>query len=323
MELVYVTMPFEGKQRERLEAALPGAEFVYCPAPEMDETALKRADVIIGNVPPAALKGAERLQFLQLNSAGSDQYAAPGVLREGVALCNASGAYGLAISEHILAGVLVLMKKLDRYGCNQQAHVWRSEGEVRSISGATFLIVGAGDIGLTLAKKAKALGAYNIGVRRTQRAKPEALDEVYTMDALDSLLPRADVAVFSLPKTPETTHLIGKERLARMKRDALLVNVGRGNCVVTGDLVEALRQNTIGGAVLDVVDPEPLPAEHPLWDCENLVLTPHISGDYHLPKTLENIQDIAIANLGAWRRGEALRNVVNPATGYRTLGTER
>lgn len=323
MKLVYVTMPFEGEQRERLEAALPGAEFCYCLAPEIEEAAVKRADVIIGNVPVAALQGAEKLQFLQLNSAGSDQYAAPGVLREGVTLCNASGAYGLAISEHMLAGILVLFKKLDRYGRNQQAHVWRSEGQVRSISGATFLIVGAGDIGSSLAKKTKALGAYNIGVRRTPRAKPDTLDEVYTMDALDSLLPRADVVALSLPKSPETTHLMGKERMARMKRDALLVNVGRGDCVVTGDLVEALRQGVIGGAVLDVTDPEPLPEEHPLWDCENLVLTPHVSGFYHLPKTLENIQNIAIANLSAWHRGETLRSVVNLTTGYRTLGAEQ
>ncbi len=319
MPFVYVSMPFEGDRRAALEAALPGGEFCYCPAPEVDDAALARADVVIGNVPPAKLALAQKLRFLQLNSAGSNEYAAPGVLPEGVALCNASGAYGLAISEHILAGVLTLMKKLHLYARNQQRHVWRSEGQVRSISGSTFLIVGAGDIGGALATRAKALGAYTIGIRRTARQKPAFLDEVYAMDALDDLLPRADAVVLSLPKTPETTHLMDTARLRRIKPDGILVNVGRGDCVVTDDLVAALRSGGIGGAVLDVTDPEPLPEHHPLWDCENLVLTPHVSGFYHLPATLYNIQSIAIRNLSAWGKGEALENTVDRATGYRKL----
>ncbi len=319
MSFVYVSMPFGGDRRESLEAALPGGEFFYCPAPELDVAALTRADVIIGNVPPAKLTLAQNLRFLQLNSAGSNEYAAPGVLPEGAVLCNASGAYGLAISEHILAGVLTLMKKLHLYARNQQRHVWRSEGQVRSVSGSTFLIVGAGDIGGTLAAKAKALGAYTIGIRRTVRTLPDALDEGYTMDALDELLPRADVVVLSLPKTPETTHLMNAARLARMKPDGILVNVGRGDCVVTDDLTAALRAGSIGGAVLDVTNPEPLPDDHPLWDCGNLVLTPHVSGFYHLPATLYNIQSIAIRNLTAWGRGEALENTVDFSTGYRKL----
>ncbi|MCD8086181.1 MAG: D-2-hydroxyacid dehydrogenase [Clostridiales bacterium] len=319
MPFVYVSMPFEGDRRAQLEAALPGGDFFYCPAPEVDDGALTRADVVIGNVPPAKLALAQKLRFLQLNSAGSNDYAAPGVLPEGTALCNASGAYGLAISEHILAGVLTLIKKLHLYARNQQRHVWRSEGQVRSIFGSTFLIVGAGDIGGTLAAKAKALGACTVGVRRTARQKPAFLDEVYTMDALDDLLPRADVVVLSLPKTPETTHLMNAARLGRMKPDGILVNVGRGDCVVTEDLVAALQAGRIGGAVLDVTDPEPLPEDHPLWDCENLVLTPHVSGFYHLPATLYNIQSIAIRNLTAWGRGEGLENVVDFSTGYRKL----
>ncbi|MCD8368506.1 MAG: D-2-hydroxyacid dehydrogenase [Clostridiales bacterium] len=319
MPFVYVSMPFEGERRAELEAALPGGAFFYCPAPEIDDAALAKADVIIGNVPPARLALAQNLRFLQLNSAGSNEYAAPGVLPEGVALCNASGAYGLAISEHILAGVLTLMKKLHLYARNQQGHVWRSEGQVRSIAGSTFLIVGAGDIGGTLASKARALGAYTIGIRRTARALPETLDEGYTLDALDELLPRADVVVLSLPKTPETTHLMNAARLRRMKPDGILVNVGRGDCVVTDDLVAALQTGSIGGAVLDVTDPEPLLEGHPLWNCENLVLTPHVSGFYHLPATLYNIQSIAIRNLAAWGRGEALENAVDFSTGYRKL----
>jgi phosphoglycerate dehydrogenase-like enzyme len=322
MSFVYVSMPFAGAQRQRLESVLPDAEFYYCPFPAVDREAIARADVIIGNVPEDAVKTAKNLKLLQLNSAGSNTYAAAGVLPEGAALCNASGAYGLAISEHILAGVLVLMKKLNLYLANQREHQWQSEGQVRSIFGSTFLIVGAGDIGSTLAKKVKALGAYTIGVRRTLRDKPEELDEVYTLDRLEELLPRADVVVLSLPKTPETTHLMSKDQLAKMKPDGLLVNVGRGDCVVNTDLADALRSGTIGGAVLDVTEPEPLPEDHPLWDCPNLVLTPHVSGWYNLPQTLTNIQNIAIGNLKAWRDGENLHNPVDLATGYRTLGTE-
>ncbi len=317
MSLVYVTMPFAGSARENLEAVLPGAQFVYQTAPGYDTDVIANADVIIGNIPPQMLGFARNLKFFQLNSAGSNQYTVPGVLREDITLCNATGSYGLAISEYILTGILMMFKKMPKYIANQKQNLWQGAGTVRSIYGSTILIVGAGDIGGSLGERVKALGAYTIGVRRTVHEKSPYLDELYTMDALDDLLPRADAVVLSLPQTPATTNLMNREKFSLMKDDAILVNIGRGNCVVTEDLMEALNSHVIGGAVLDVTEPEPLPADHPLWGCDNLVITPPVSGGYNLPETLNRIQRLAIENLDAWVNDKPLKNLVDRETGYR------
>ena len=317
MKHILVTIPTEQRHRDLLESKVANDIFTYCTASDVTDEQLAQSEIIIGNLPPERMKKATSLQFLQLNSAGADSFTKAGVLPEGVKLTNATGAYGLAISEHMLASLLMLMKKLDRYYENKQHCLWRDEGSVRSVYGSCVVILGFGDIGQEFAKRVKALGSYVIGVRRHKGTKPEFVDEVVTTEELDNLLPRADVLAMSLPNTPQTYHILNAERFAKMKKGSYLLNVGRGTSVDQDALLAALQDGTLAGAAVDVTDPEPLPTDHPLWKAENLLITPHCSGAYHLQETLERIIRISAENLEHFEKNEPLRNEVDFATGYR------
>ncbi len=314
-----VTIPMDPQQRQTLSAIAPEAEVVYTAAEAVTPDQVSQAEIILGNLPIPLLQYAKRLKWLQLNYAGSDNYAAPGVLPEGVILTNASGCYGLAISECMLAGILQLIKRLDQYQRNQAQHIWRNEGAVSSIEGSTTLVVGFGDIGSSFAQRMHALGSTVIGIRRNVTDKPDYVSALYQMDALDRLLPLADFVSLSLPNSPQTQKIMGTKQFAEMKDSAILVNVGRGSAVDTDALVSALNGGQIGGAVIDVVDQEPLPAEHPLWDAPHLVLTPHVTGNYNLPETLRRIVNLSLRNLAAYLNGQPMESVVDFKTGYRKL----
>ncbi|MBI6871248.1 D-2-hydroxyacid dehydrogenase [Clostridium aciditolerans] len=314
---ILVVISLNGEEKEKLQSKMPEAEYIFITTEEITDELVKSADIIIGNVPPQYIKGSKKLKWLQLNSAGTDGYCEAGVIPEGAHLTNATGAYGLAISEHMLGLVLEIKKKLNLYYRNQMEHIWKDEGNVTSIEGSTTLVVGLGDIGGDFARKMKALGSYTIGIKRTKGQKPEYIDELYTMEALDALLPKADIVALSLPGTKDTYHLFNRDKFNLMKKDAIIINVGRGNCICTDDLCDALENGIISGAGLDVTEPEPLPSEHRLWDVPGVVITPHISGFFHLPETLRRIVNISIENLEHFKKQEPLKNVVDFETGYR------
>ncbi|MBO4563741.1 MAG: D-2-hydroxyacid dehydrogenase [Clostridia bacterium] len=314
MTNVLVTLPVKEKHIEAIRAAAPGADIAFIPAKELTEEDVGRAEVILGNIPHALVASCKRLRLLHLGSAGADGY--PAIMPEGAALTNSSGAYGLAISEHMLGMLLAIIKKLYPYWENQKMSLWHDEGGVSSVEDAVVLSVGMGDIGGEFLRKCKALGAYTIGVRRTPRAKPDFADELYTLDSIDELLPRADVVALSLPSGPATNGLMDERRMRLMKKGAVLINVGRGSAVDTEALVKVCSEGLIRAA-LDVTDPEPLPEEHPLWHTPNVFITPHISGFFHLPQTLDRIVAIGAENLKRIIAGEPLLNAVDGATGYR------
>ncbi len=319
MRTVLVTIPVNDRHKEYLESIGKDCEFHYVPAARVTEADVRQAQIIIGNVPPKMIQESPDLQWIQLNSAGSDAYCKPGVLKPGTILTNATGAYGLAISEYMLGVSIMLQNKLYTYHKNQLQHVWRDEGDVTSIYGSTALIIGLGDIGGEYAKRMKALGGYTIGVRRTQSEKPDYLDEIYTVDRLDELLPRADFVSLSLPNSPATRHIMNEERMKKMKPTAFLINVGRGEAIDTDALCRVLKSGHLGGCALDVTDPEPLPEDHPLWDAPRTIITPHIAGKFHLQETFERIVRIAGGNLENFLAGKTgeMRNLVDFATGYR------
>lgn len=317
---ILVTIPATPAQRARLEAALPGAHFTYCRGEQLTGALLAEAEIILGNIPPERIGEARALRWLQLNSAGSDAYAK--AVPPDVLLTNASGAYGLAISEWMLAASFLLKSKLYLYRRNQQQCLWRDEGEVSSLWGSTALVIGLGDIGGTFARKLRALGGHVIGIRRHRTALPDYLDAQGTLDELDEFLPQADIVSLSLPNSPETRRVMDARRLAQMKPGSILLNVGRGSAVDTDALVAALQTGPMLGAALDVTDPEPLPPEHPLWKAENCVITPHIAGDFHLPETLERIVGIMARNLANYAAGRPLENQVDRASGYRAFSEQ-
>ncbi|OPX44960.1 putative 2-hydroxyacid dehydrogenase [Ruminiclostridium hungatei] len=313
---VLVLIPLKEEQKRILEEKAPSANFTYAKSQTVDAGQVQNANIIIGNPPVHMLKASKKLKWLQLNSAGVGEYAEEGVLPEGAVLTNATGAYGPAISEYMLGVLLELFKKLHIYRDNQAEANWSYEGKVKAIFDSTALIVGAGDIGGEFAKRLKGLGAYTIGVKRTEGHKPDYLDELYLMDKLEALLPRADIVALSLPETPLTKGIINESTLKLMKKDAVLINVGRGSAVDTEALCDALEKGQLLGAALDVTEPEPLPKEHRLWKIKNAVITPHVSGGYSLEETRRRIAGIAAGNLEAFIRGTKLINVVDCSKGY-------
>ncbi|MGF0033530.1 D-2-hydroxyacid dehydrogenase [Bariatricus sp. SGI.154] len=317
MKRVLVVLPVQERHKEKLEKAGEGCIFTYSPVKEVTEDMIAEAEIIIGNAPAAKIGASDRLELLQLNSAGADQYIKPGILSDKTILTNATGAYSKAVAEHMFAMMFMLQKKLHLYRDAQAKAQWTDEGTVCSITDATVLVVGLGDIGLHFARMAKALGAYTIGVKRRISECPEGVDELYTTDQLDEVLPRADVIVSFLPGTKATYHIYTKERFALMKKNALFLNGGRGNAVDADVLYEVLGGHQIAAAGIDVTEPEPLPSEHPLWSLANVMITPHISGQYHLPETFERVVDISAENLSAYLNDRPLRNIVDFTTGYK------
>ncbi len=327
-----VTIPTGERHRNLLQQAAPGWEFRFrgtdtlvcapqeaLPGQPVTQEDVDWAQVILGNVPAAMLHGSPALEWLQTNSAGVEPYIQPGVLAGDTLLTNATGAYGLAIAEHMLGMLLELFKKLELYRDAQKSGAWQSQGAVKAVYGSTVLVLGMGDIGGEFAARCKALGAKVIGVRRSPRPCPEYADEVHLLEDLDSLLPHADVVAITLPGTDATRGLMSRERLAKMKEGAVLLNVGRGFIVDTEALCDALERGHLSGAGVDVTDPEPLPPTHRLWNIPTAVVTPHISGFYHLRETHERIVGIFLENLRHFQAGEPLRNLVDFATGYRKL----
>jgi phosphoglycerate dehydrogenase-like enzyme len=323
MKNIVVTIPVEDHHKTKLENALAGVldrskiHFTYVAQKEVTREIVEDAEVILGNVPPSYLKGAAGLKLMQLDSAGAANYTQPGILPVGVKLANATGAYGMAISEHMLGAVLMLMKNLNKYQDNMKAHTWKDEGKVKSIADSVTLVVGLGDIGGQFAKKMHMLGSRVIGVRKNKAEKPDYLEGLYQMDALDDLLGKADIIACSLPGTEETAGMFHKERMNKIKKGAILINVGRGSLIPTEDLIEALKSKRLSGAAVDVTETEPLPSDSPLWDAPNLLITPHVSGNYHMRQILETIVDIAAYNLKEIYAGGSIKNEVDFQTGYR------
>lgn len=317
MKKILCMLPINEGHRARLEKAAEGCEFIYTGENDATAEQIAQANVILGSPAPELIKASENLELLQLNIAGADRYVKPGVLAPTTKLTNSTGAYSKAVAEHAAAMLFMLQKKLHLYRDAQKKADWTDFGTVGTITDSTVLIVGLGDIGCHFARIIKALGGYVIGVKRRESAKADCVDEQYTMDKLDELLPRADVVFSVLPGTKATMHIYTAERFALMKKSAIFINCGRGNAVENTVLYNALVNGEIAMAGIDVSELEPLPTDSPLWALDNLMITPHVSGYYHLPYTFERVVDIAVDNLGRWMHGEALNNIVDFATGYK------
>ena len=313
---ILVLIPVNGKDKLILEEKAPSSSFTYLNGNTVNVEQVQNANIIIGNPSIDMIKGSKNLEWIQLGSAGVGDYIKGDVLQDGVILTNASGAYGLAISEYMLGVLLELYKKLHLYRENQMESNWHYEGPVKAIYDSTALIVGMGDIGGEFAKRLKALGAYTIGIRRSDGNKPDYLDELHFMDELEALLPRADIVSLSLPATKLTEKIINRRTLDLMKQDAVIINVGRGNAIDTEALCDALESGHILGAALDVTDPEPLPKNHRLWKIKNAIITPHVSGGYSLQETHERIIRISANNLEAFLNNKSLASVVDFSAGY-------
>lgn len=313
---ILIGMDLTDAQRAPFMEAAAGHEVVIVPRGGITAENAADAEVILGNPPHAILPQLSKLRMLQLNSAGNDGYDTAIAACPNAKLYNGSGAYGLAISEHMVCALLMLMKKMHLYRDIQPTGQWHNFGRVQSIWHSRILVLGMGNIGTAFAERVKAMGAYVIGMKRTPGEVPPCCDEMHTIDKLDEILPTVDAVCMSLPNTPATQGIISAERIASMKQGAYIINVGRGSAIDQEALLTALNSDHLGGAALDVMVPEPLPENHLLWTARNCLITPHISGGYNLPQTYEYVLEIALRNLKAYLAGEPLINEVNLNIGY-------
>lgn len=310
MKKIYTFIPLKTEHKKILESSSSNCEFIHLGLIKPTLEQVKDANVIIGNIPVDILKNIPDLEFVQLNSADTNGYADNPDFPKNVALANASGAYGVAISECILAGILTLMKHIPSYIKNQSNHEWKDEGSVKSIYGSNILVLGLGDIGKEFSKRAYTMGAHITGIKRNVKDKPEYIDKLCTMDSLYDELEKADIIVSSLPGSKSTYHLLDEKALNYVKKQPIFVNVGRGTLIDSCVLEKALKENIFSGAYIDVTDPEPLPKESNLWNINNLIITPHVTGGYHLEETLNRIVQISATNIKNHCEGKEIINRV-------------
>lgn len=320
-----------GHLRRRI-AQVSGAEPVFwdgrSPAPEIEALLVDDVSVIRPELAP-------RLRLVQLLSAGSDGLRETPLWRSDVPIATASGVHGVQIPEHVFMLLLALRRDLRGYLDAQRRHEWAHDTPTPDeLYGRTLGLVGYGHIGRGVAHLARAFGmrvlATSPSVReRTVLAIPGvapfvdppavpgphlAPDELLPLDRLHELLSQSDVVVICAPLTPRTQGMIDAAALGCMKRGSYLINIARGKIVAEEALAQALREGRLAGAGLDVTDDEPLPAESPLWELPNVIITPHVSGK--TARYLERVVNILLANVERLRRGEPLLNAVDRGRGY-------
>ncbi|HEV7266037.1 MAG TPA: D-2-hydroxyacid dehydrogenase [Falsiroseomonas sp.] len=249
-----------------------------------------------------------RLKFIQSISAGVDQYDPAALRAAGIRLASAQGANANAVSEHAIALILALARRIPEGRDNQAKRHWRGMiGDLTrredELGGKTLVVVGIGRIGGRLARLAKAFGMHVVGLRRDPARGAEGADEIHGMEALHAQLARADIVALTCALTEETRGMMDAAAFAAMKPGAMLVNVARGKVCDEAALIAALQSGRIGEAALDVTVEEPLPADSPLWSMPNVLITPHTGGETR--RYEDNVLDLMEENLGRLRRGEA------------------
>lgn len=315
---VLVTSPCNESARSAFQSKFGGRCSFIFRSPDNISDVIVSADAIIGVLPLEDIQKAENLRWVQMTQAGTDRYTCHDGFPADVILTNASGAFGVTISEYVMGAVLSLYRRFPVYSDNMKHSLWQDAGAERTLFGETVLILGTGDIGSNIAKRMKPFGVKIIGVKRTKSAPSEYFDEFHTIDELDALLPCADIVIGCVPNTPLTDGLLNEKRLRLMKQNSLLVNVGRGTLIDEAALIKVMSEGHLYGAVLDVFEEEPLPADSPLWKLPNVMITPHISGKgfSHSPATERMIWDIAAENLSRFLNGEPLIHTVDIKKGY-------
>ncbi|MBM6840321.1 D-2-hydroxyacid dehydrogenase [[Clostridium] spiroforme] len=301
-------------EKQKIYDTFPEDEFIEG---AFSQEHINEADVIIGNPSLKLQLNQPHLKALLLNSAGSDAYCQKDILHPDTVLCNASGSYGKCLAEYTVGMMITVAKQFRHFANLQDQHIWGNRIGGKEIYHSRVLIVGFGDIGYECAKRLKAFHCTIAGIKRRMIEKPDVLDELYTMEELDSQLKLADYVILALPHSSSTYHIMNQERLLLMKKDAILINVGRGSAVDTDALVAVLQQGHLFGAGLDVVEQEPLPEDHPLWSFDNVTLTPHVAGSFSWDSVREFFVELTIANLHHLHHGEPLENVVDRRFGYR------
>ncbi|MDR1480735.1 MAG: D-2-hydroxyacid dehydrogenase [Planctomycetaceae bacterium] len=256
-----------------------------------------------------------RLRWIQSSAAGMDWCLVPSVINSEIAITTASGVLADQVAEHTLGLVISWMRNLPVF-LNEQHNKLTPDFRqfirrpTRDLTNATVGIVGFGGVGRRLSQVLAPFKTRIIATDLFPESKPPHVAELWVADKLDDLLNQSDVVILCLPLNSATKNLFDKSKFKQMRKDALFVNVARGQLVVTSDLVDALESDLIAGAVMDVTSPEPLPSASPLWDFANVIITPHVAGQFH--RRFDNVVDIFIENIKRYKKGEKLINYLTP-----------
>lgn len=309
MKRLLVAVPCRENHIAMIEKTVAGRmEIVFSEDPKD----VPGASVIVGEPQVEDVLKDKEAEWIHMTWAGTDQYSLdPNFPNEKVKFSNIRGVYGTIISEYVVGAVLSICRRFPKYLDNKKRELWEDAGPEYTLEKKTVVVLGAGNVGGTIAKKLKVFDTYNIAFG-LEPFVPEGFDEIHKMDELHTYLPKADVLVCCLPGIG-TAHLIGEEELRLLKDDAILVNVGRGTLIDNLALASVMREGKLLGAALDVTDPEPLPGGHPLWGIDNLIITPHVAGPTfcHCPLTEDKVIAQVCANLEKYLEDGSFPNQVN------------
>jgi phosphoglycerate dehydrogenase-like enzyme len=319
MKIVFGGNPGEATLTE-WRAEFPGVEFVPTTTKEEQVAAMPGATAFMGYIldRDAYLAAGPSLRWVHATSAGIERIVnIPELVASDVTVTNTRGGHAACIAEHTFAMLLLLTRRLLPAYADQQSHVWDRSGVAggsRELTGSIMVILGMGNIGRAIAKRAIAFEMRVIGVDLFPGAVPEGVTAVWGLDRFDEALRQADVLAVTTPITPETRGLVNAERIGLLGPDDYLLVVSRGGIIDEAALVSALKEGRLAGAGLDVQEHEPMPADDPLWDAPNLIITPHCSAASR--QTGERVWSITKENLGRFLRGEQLTNVCDKRAGF-------
>lgn len=305
----------ESKKRieERLLAA--GADVIFVDNNQDAVREVRDSDVVFGWITKEMLRNAERLRWVQAPVASmglstGEYFIFPELANSEVILTSMSGIYNDVVADHVFAFITSFARCFPRLFRQQKERIWDREAEFKVLAGQTLGIIGLGGIGTEVARRAAAFGMEVVAIRaHPQKLKPPFVMKVWGPQELWHLLRVSDFVVICLPHTPGTVRVIGREQLKEMKKTAYLINVGRGMNVDTEALVESLQNGQIAGAGLDVFEPpEPLSPEHPLWNMDNVIITPHCAAR---PTPPERRERVFLENFNHFIKGEELINIID------------
>jgi phosphoglycerate dehydrogenase-like enzyme len=326
---IVVHPPVEAERLEKIRAAAGTSTVVNAATDAEAMAAIPDADAFFGKITPELLAAARRLRWVQSPTASLEHYMFPALVEHPCVLTNMRGLFSDVIADQVFGYMICFARNLHRYIRNQAASRWAPVGGESArqefstgpgvvggidrahgqLAGATLGIVGLGSIGGEIARRAPVFGMRVLAVDAVRTDPPEGVEALWGVDRLPDLLGQSDYVVIAAPHTPATEKLFRRPLLERMKPTAYLINIGRGAIVDLADLAAALEAGAIAGAALDVFEVEPLPANHPLWRMENVILTPHVAG--FSPLIAARHLAVLLDNIGRFSRGQSLRNVVD------------
>ncbi|MEK4172330.1 D-2-hydroxyacid dehydrogenase [Lysinibacillus sp. FSL L8-0312] len=312
---IYFTFEPRPDLREPLLAEFPQVDFIFKSG--LSNEVLQQADVLVTygeDLTEESIQYATKLKWIFVASAGIEKMPAQAIIERGILVSNVRGIHKTPMAESMLAHILAIKRALPWMYEQQKKSEWSKKAQQTELRDSTALILGPGAIGSEVGRLLQAFGVTTIGCNRSGK-EAAYMDTMISFAQLKEALPNADIVISVLPKTKETTHLLKEEHFAAMKNSAIFMNFGRGNLVEERVLIQAIKKEQIGYAVLDVFEEEPLSTDNPLWTLPNVIVSPHVSS--HSSRYVERSLEIFKPSLTKWLKGDTdLENTMDLSRGY-------